>query len=252
MGNIIKIMNFFKNLHFAFLAHIHTKDTNFIFGTPHTQCRYTQTKGHTQTHMDTDIVPLSHFALFVTCMYAKDTNFIFGMPQIYTCTDTQTHAHTSAETPAHTDTDSCTQIYISTHADIHRHTCIFFYIHKHTYIYVRSILPAYFIFSCHLPNELRSPLTYFCSPKAVEVTMVILLQKTSIFSSPFTYCNIFICFEIHVTSKSVLLYKFQLFRSIACKKNQELLNCFWIFFGKVEMHFLAIWCHWLLMEFEIE
>ena len=81
-------------------------------------------------------------------------NFIFGMPQIYTCTDTQIHAHTSAETPPHTDTDSCTQTYISTHADIHRHTCIFFYIHKHTYIYVRSILPAHFIFSSHLPNEL--------------------------------------------------------------------------------------------------
>ena len=151
----------FKNLHFALLAHIHTKDTNFIFGTPHTQYRYTQTNGHTQTHMDTDVVPLSPFALFVTCMYAKDTNFIFGMPQIYTCTDTQTHAHTSAEIPAHTDTDTCTQTYISTHTDIHRHTCIFFYIHKHTYIYVRSILPAHFIFSCHLPNELRSPWTYF-------------------------------------------------------------------------------------------
>ena len=144
-----------------FLAHIHTKDTNFIFGRPHVQYRYTQTNGHTQTYMDTDVVPLSHFALFVTCMYAKDTNFIFGMPQIYTCTDTQTHAHTSAETPAHTDTDTCTQTYISTHADIHRHICIFFYIHKHTYIYVKSILPAHFIFSCHLPNELRSPWTYF-------------------------------------------------------------------------------------------
>ena len=101
--------------------------------------------------MDTDVVPLSHFSLFVACMYAKDTNFIFDMPQIYTCTDAQTHAHTSAETPAHTDTDTYTQTYISTHADIHRHT----------YIYVRSILPAHFIFSRYLPNELRSPWTYF-------------------------------------------------------------------------------------------
>ena len=117
-----------------FLARIHTKDTNFIFGTAYTQYRYTQTNGHTQTHMDTD-VPLSHFALFVTCMYAKDTNFIFYMPQIYTCIDTQTHAHTSAETPAHSDTDTCTQTYISTHADIHRHTCIFVYIQKHTCIF---------------------------------------------------------------------------------------------------------------------
>ena len=108
--------------------------------------------------MDTDVVPLSHFALFVTCMYAKDTNFIFGMPQIYTCTDTQTHAHTSAKTPAHTDTVTCTQTYISTHADIHRHTCIFFYIHKHTYIYVRSILPAHFIFSCQMSSGPHGPI----------------------------------------------------------------------------------------------
>ena len=62
-----------------FLAHIHTKDTNFIFGTPHTQFRYTQTNGYTHRHTDTDVVPLSHIALFVTCMYAKDTNFIFGI-----------------------------------------------------------------------------------------------------------------------------------------------------------------------------
>ena len=127
-----------------------------MWHTTHTQYRYTQTSGHTQTHMDTDVVPLSHFALFVTCMYAKDTHFIFGMPQIYTCTDTKRHIHTSAETPAYTDTDTCTQTYISTwhtYTDTHAY---FFYIHKHTYIYVRSILPAHFIFSCHLPNELRS------------------------------------------------------------------------------------------------
>ena len=142
-----------------FLAHIHTKDTKF----------YTwHTTNTTQIHTDTDVVPLSHFALFVTSMYAKDTNFIFGMPQIYTYTDTQTHAHTSAEISAHTDRHM--------HTDIHKHACrhtqthihIFlhtqtFYIHKHTYIYVRSILPAHFIFSCHLPNELRSPCTYFCT-----------------------------------------------------------------------------------------
>ena len=54
--------------------------------------------------MDTDKVPLSHFSLLVLYMHAKETNFIFGMPQIYTCTDTQKYAHTSAETPAHTET----------------------------------------------------------------------------------------------------------------------------------------------------
>ena len=111
--------------------------------------------------MDTDVVPLSHFALFVTCLYAKDKNFIFGMPQIYTCTDTQTHAQTSPEISAHdTDTDTCTQTYISTHANIHSHTCIFFYIHKYTYIYVRSILPARFIFSliCQMISGPHGPI----------------------------------------------------------------------------------------------
>ena len=117
------------------LAHIHAKNTNFIFGTPHTQYRYAQTNGHTQTHIDTDIVPLSHFSLLVLYMYAKDTNFIFGMPQIYICTDTQTHTHSSAETAVHTDAGTSTQTYTSTHADIHRHTYIFVYIHKHTNIY---------------------------------------------------------------------------------------------------------------------
>ena len=76
LDNILKIK--FYILHS--LAHIDAKDTNFIFGTPHIQYRYTQTNGHTQTHMDTDIVPLSHFSLLVLYMYAKETNFIFGMP----------------------------------------------------------------------------------------------------------------------------------------------------------------------------
>ena len=104
------------------LAHIHAKGNNFIFGTPHTQYRYTQTNGCTQTHMDTDIVPLSHFSLLVLYTYAKETNFIFGIPWIYTCTDSQKHAHTSTEASAHTDTGTCTQTYTSTHADNHRST----------------------------------------------------------------------------------------------------------------------------------
>ena len=98
------------------------------------------TDTHRQMDTDTDVIPLSQFALFVTCMYTKDTNFIFGMPQIYTCTDTQTHAHTSAETPAHTDTDTCTQIYIHTHVDIHRHTCIF--LHTQTHIHICQVNSA--------------------------------------------------------------------------------------------------------------
>ena len=40
MNNILKIMNFLIIYILYFLAHIHTKDTDFIFGTPHTQYRY--------------------------------------------------------------------------------------------------------------------------------------------------------------------------------------------------------------------
>ena len=47
MDNILKIIIFLKKIYILyFLAHIHTKDTNFIFGTLHTQYRYTQTNGH--------------------------------------------------------------------------------------------------------------------------------------------------------------------------------------------------------------
>ena len=113
--------------------------------------------------MDTDIVPISHLALFVTCMYAKDTNFIFGMPQIYTYMGTQTHAHTSAEIPAHTDTDTCTQIYISTHADIHRHTCIFFtYTNTHTYITGQfCLLILYLVVICQMNSGPHGPIFTF-------------------------------------------------------------------------------------------
>ena len=140
-----------------FLAHIHTKDTNFIFGTQHIQYRYTQTKWtHTDTHGHRCSTTFT-FCTFCDIHVCQRYKFyIWHATDIHMHRYTQTHAHTSAETPAHTDIDTCTQTYISTHADIHRHTCIFFYIHKHTYIYVKSILPAHFIFSCHLPNELRS------------------------------------------------------------------------------------------------
>ena len=115
--------------------------------------------------MDTDVVPLSHFALFVTCMYAKDTNFIFDMSQLYTCIGTQTHL----QRHQHIQIDTCTQTYIGTHANKHRHTCIFF-TYKHTYIYYRSILPTHFLFSCHLPNELRSPWTFLFFFFAILIT----------------------------------------------------------------------------------
>ena len=91
----------------------------------HTHNKDIQKNGHTQRHMDTDIVPFSHFALFVSYLYAKDTNFVFGTPQIYTCTDTQTHAHTYSETPAHTDT-------YKVHMQTYTHVSIFVHIHKNT------------------------------------------------------------------------------------------------------------------------
>ena len=81
---------------------------------------------------------------------------------------TDIHMHRYTNTCTHICRDTSTYRYRHMHIDIHKHTCRhtqthmhIFYVHKHTYIYVRSILPAHFIFSCHLPNELRSPSTYF-------------------------------------------------------------------------------------------
>ena len=101
-----------------FLAYIHCKDTNFIFDILHTQQRYTQTNGHAWTHIQ------CYFQfIFAFCViHAKDTNFIFGTPQTYTCTETETHAHTCAETLAHIDTDTHRHM----HTKVHKHTC------KHT------------------------------------------------------------------------------------------------------------------------
>ena len=143
-----------------FLAHIHTKDTNYIFGTPHTQYRYTQTNGHTQTHMHTCVLPLSHFALLWHAWMPK-IQILHLACHRYTHAQIHKHMHTHLQRHQYIQIDTCTQTYRSKHADTHRHTCIFFYIHKHTYIYVRSILPAQLLFSCHLPNELRSSWTYF-------------------------------------------------------------------------------------------
>ena len=106
-----------------------------------------------QTHMDTDVVQLPYFALFVTCMYAKDTNLYLACHR-YTHAQIHKHMHTHLQRHQHIQIHTCTQTYISTHADIQTHMHIF--LHTQTHIYVRSILPAHFIFSCHLPNELRS------------------------------------------------------------------------------------------------
>ena len=86
---------------------------------------------------------------------------------IWHATDIQINRYTN--TCTHICRDTSTYRYRHIHTDIHKHTCRhtqtymhIFYIHKHTYIYVMSILPPHFISSCHLPNELRSPWTYFC------------------------------------------------------------------------------------------
>ena len=123
MDNILKIMNFKINLHFAlFSSHSYQRYLFYIWHTTHTIQIHTDKWTHTDTHGHRCSTT---FTFFTFC----------DMPQIYTCTDTQTHADTSSETPAHTDTDTCTQTYISTHADIHRHTCIFFtYTNTHTYM----------------------------------------------------------------------------------------------------------------------
>ena len=119
----------------------------------------TDTHRHTDkwTHMDTDVVPHSNFVLFVTCMYAKDTNFIFGMPLIHK------HMHTHLQRHQYRDTDTCTQTYISTHADIHRHTCIFF-TYTNTHIYVSSqffLLILYLVAICHMSSGPHGPIFFY-------------------------------------------------------------------------------------------
>ena len=51
VDNILKVMNFLKLYIFSLLAHIHIKDTNFIFGTTHTHTHTHTTDTHRQ--MDT-------------------------------------------------------------------------------------------------------------------------------------------------------------------------------------------------------
>ena len=100
MNNIPKIMIFLQILHLHFLAHIHVKDTNFIFGTP---------THNADTHRHN-----LHFC----SIHAKDTHFIFGTP----------HRHAQIHTTWHTVHDILQDL----------------------------LEPTHFIFSCQLPNELRS------------------------------------------------------------------------------------------------
>ena len=110
--------------------------------------------------MGTDVVPLSHFALlWHACM-----------PQILYWHATDIYMHRYTNTCTHICRDTSTYRYRHMHTDIQKH--IFrhtqthmhiFYIHKHTYIYVRSIPPAHFILSCHLPILAQVPMDLFYS-----------------------------------------------------------------------------------------
>ena len=83
-----------------------------------------------KTHMDTDVVPLSHFELFVADeilhdMYAKDTNFI-----LWHATDIHMHKYTIHMFIICRDIS--TYRYRQMHTDIHKHTCRH---HRHTHAY---------------------------------------------------------------------------------------------------------------------
>ena len=133
-----------------FFAHIHTKDTNFIFGTLHTQYRYIQTNGHTEIHMDTDVVPLSHLHfLWHACM--PKIKILYLACHRYTHAQIHKHMHT------HICRDTSTYRYRHMHTVIHKHIwrhtqthMHIFYIHKHTYIYVSQfcLLILYLVAIC--------------------------------------------------------------------------------------------------------
>ena len=120
------------------------------------------------THIDTHgHICSTTFTFYIFCDMHVCQRYKF---YIWHATDIHMHRYTN--TCTHIYRETSTYSYRHMHTDIHKHTCRhtqthmhIFYIHKYTYIYVRSILPAHFIFSCHLPNELRSPCTYFLMSK---------------------------------------------------------------------------------------
>ena len=64
INNILKVMNFLQNSHFALFVSfdIHAKNTNFTFGIPHTHIyRYTQ------THTDTIFTFCTFWLIWYTC-----------------------------------------------------------------------------------------------------------------------------------------------------------------------------------------
>ena len=89
INNILEVMNFFKNSHFALFVSfgIHVKDTNFTFGTPHTHT-YTDTHRHMHTYRQRYRY---HFHILHFLAHLAYIPKIFGIPQTYTCTDTQTY-----------------------------------------------------------------------------------------------------------------------------------------------------------------
>ena len=163
---MLKVMNFFKNSHFALfgLFGIYAKDSKFINGTHTTYTyRYTQTHAHIQ-------IPFSHFTFFGSFgIHAKDTNFTFGTT--HTHTDTHRLMHTYRYryhfyilhflvhlaymlkifgTPQNctcTDTQTCTHIDTHMYRDIntdtlrHMHVCINTQTHTYTHadVYVGNL-----------------------------------------------------------------------------------------------------------------
>ena len=117
-------------------------------------CKHTQTHMHIYLHTQTHIHILqvnSACSFISSCHLPNELRF----PWTYFFTYTNRHTYITGQ--------FCLlilylvaicQMSSGSHGPI-------FYIHKQTYIYYKSILPAHFIFSCYLPNELRSPWTYF-------------------------------------------------------------------------------------------
>ena len=111
------------------LAHIHAKDTNFTFGTPHT-CTHT-------IQLQTD----SLLASITFC-----TLYIFGNTDIHmhrytnTCTDIPADTDTDTHRHMHTDTHKCTCRHTHTfrHICLHTQTHIQFYTYAHRCVYRKS------------------------------------------------------------------------------------------------------------------
>ena len=90
INNILKVMNFLKNSHFALFVSfaIHAKNTNFTFGIPH---RHIQ-------------IPFSHFALFGS--FHIHTKYIWHTTDLHMhrysdiCTETLTHRYRYTDTHA--------------------------------------------------------------------------------------------------------------------------------------------------------